>query len=153
MCKNSKLFMFFYFVIGLLLTACTAPNPTETIYKLVGNWKTTKGPAMYESWKIDADSSMLGSSFSINGSDTLMIEKMQLLLLDDSLVYEVNVGSQKTISFGLAKATKNSWIFENHTHDYPNRIIYKMTNDSILQAQTENSAGNKVIEFHFKKIR
>ncbi|MDY0077227.1 MAG: DUF6265 family protein [Bacteroidales bacterium] len=151
--KNSKLFRFLGFVIGLLLTACTAPNPTETIYKLAGDWKTTKGPAMYESWKIAVDSSLLGSAFSINGSDTLMIEKMQLIRLGDSLVYKVNVGSQKTVSFGLAKATKNSWIFENKAHDYPNRIIYKMLNDSILHAQTENSAGNKVVAFHLKKIR
>ncbi|MDY0078802.1 MAG: DUF6265 family protein [Bacteroidales bacterium] len=151
--KNRKLFKFLGFVIGLLLTACTAPNPTETIYKLAGDWKTTKGPAMYESWKIDTDSTLVGLAFSINGSDTLMIEKMQLNHTADSLVYKVNVGSQKTVSFGLAKATKNSWIFENKAHDYPNRIIYKMINDSILHARTENSAGNKVIEFYFKKIR
>ncbi|MBZ0242514.1 MAG: DUF6265 family protein [Bacteroidales bacterium] len=145
--------MFFGFAIGLFLAACNAPKPTETIYKLVDDWKTTKGPLMYESWEIDADSILLGSAFSVNGSDTLMIEKMQLIRQGDSLVYKVNVGSQKTVSFGLVKATKNSWIFENKAHDYPNRIIYKMINDSILHARTENSAGNKVVEFHFKKIR
>lgn len=151
--KNSWLLVIFGFAIGLFLTACNAPKPTETIYKLVGDWKTTKGPAMYESWKIDADSILVGLAFSVNGSDTLMIEKMQLIHLSDSLVYKVNVGSQKTVSFVLAKATKNSWIFENKAHDYPNCIIYTLLNDSILHAQTENSAGNKVIEFNFKKIK
>jgi len=151
--RNDKLFIFFGFIMSAFLVACNAPNPTETIYKLAGDWKTTKGPAMYESWKIDADSILVGLAFSINGNDTLLIEKMQLIRLGDSLVYKVNAGTQKTVSFGLAKATKNSWIFENKIHDYPNRIIYKMINDSILNAQIENSAGNKVVTFHFKKRR
>lgn len=153
MSKNNGSFVFFGFALGLFLVACNAPKPTETIYKLAGDWKTTKGPVLYESWKIKPDSTLLGSSFSVNGSDTLMIEKMQLIRLGDSLVYKVNAGTQKTVSFGLAKATKNSWTFENHTHDYPNRIIYKLINDSMLNAQIENSAGNKVIAFHFKKIK
>jgi len=144
--------MVFSFALGLFLVACNAPEPTETIYKLAGNWKTTEGSVFYESWKINPDSTLLGSGFSINESDTLIIEQMQLIRMGDSLVYKVTAGTQKTVSFGLAKATKNSWIFENHGHDYPNRIIYKMINDSILHAQIENSAGNKVIAFHFKKI-
>jgi len=151
--NNSRLLMILGFVLNFFLMACNSPKPTETIYKLAGEWRTTKGPAFYESWKIQNDSTLAGSAFSINGSDTLMIEKMQLVRLGDSLVYKVNVGNRKTVSFGLAKATKNSWVFENKIHDYPNRIIYKMINDSILHAQTENSAGNKVIEFHFKKRR
>jgi len=151
--KNSGLFMVFSFVLGLFLVACNAPKPTESIYKIAGEWKTTKGPVFYESWKINPDSTLIGSGYSINESDTLIIEKMQLIRLGDSLIYNVNAGTQKTVSFGLAKATKNSWIFENHTHDYPNRIIYKMIDDSTLNAQIENSAGNKVTAFHFKKIK
>ena len=151
--KNSGLFMVFSFVLGLFLVACNAPKPTESIYKIAGEWKTTKGPVFYESWKINPDSTLIGSGYSINESDTLIIEKMQLIRLGDSLIYHVNAGTQKTVSFGLAKATKNSWVFENHTHDYPNRIIYKMIDDSTLNAQIENSAGNKVTAFHFKKIK
>lgn len=151
--KKSRLFVFLGFVIGLFLTACNAPKPTETIFKLVGDWKTTKGPVFYESWKINPDSTLIGSGFSINESDTLIIEQMQLIRLGDSLVYKVTAGTQQTVSFGLVKATKNSWIFENIAHDYPNRIIYKLINDSTLNAQVENSAGNKVIAFYFKKIK
>lgn len=147
------LFVFFGFMLSALLLGCNAPKPTETVYKLAGDWKTTKGPVVYESWRIGWDSTLLGSSFSVNGTDTLMLETIKLIRLGDSLVYKVDAGTQKTVSFGLAKATKNSWIFENHAHDYPNRIIYTLVNDSILDAQIENTAGNKVIAFHFKKLR
>ncbi|MBU1368647.1 MAG: hypothetical protein KJ578_05500 [Bacteroidetes bacterium] len=145
----------FLLVFGLAFSSCTPTKTTDDIYQLAGDWKSTTGPLFYESWKISADSSLAGIGFSINDADTLVIEKMRIERWGDSLVFSAVADKQnagEAIAFGLAKTETNGWVFENLLHDYPNRIIYRILNDSIMEARIENTAGNKARDFHFKRI-
>lgn len=152
--RNSTVIRLFSIVIMGLLSACN--HTSFSIYELQGVWKTDQGPLFYEQWHLQPDSILTGKGFTIKGKDTLILETMRLSINEGNWVYEAKASGQnegQSIAFSLKEQSGSSWIFENLAHDYPNRIIYTFENDSTLKARTENTAGNKVQDFHFKRIR
>lgn len=123
---------------------------------LAGLWQTQDNVLFYEQWTVVNDSVLQGKGYSLNGTDTLFSENIRIAPANGLLTYYAQAGQQnmgQTIAFSLVKHTRNSWIFENPEHDYPNRISYTLLSDSILDARIENMRGNKAQNFHFKRIR
>ena len=144
---------FMVLVLGVLLSC---QQSSTNLYSLEGLWKTEQGPLFYEQWTLMADSNLAGKGFTIKGNDTLILETMRLRQKEGNWVYEALAYGQnngQSITFNLNDQSGNRWIFENLAHDYPNRIVYTFENDSTLMVRTENTAGNKVQDFHFKRIR
>ncbi len=144
---------FMVLILGFLLSC---QHPSSNLYSLQGVWKTEQGPLFYEQWTLMSDSSLKGKGFTIKGNDTLILENIRLRQKEGNWMYEAQASGQndgQSIAFPLKEKSGNSWSFENLAHDYPNRIIYTFKNDSILKARTENTAGNKVQDFHFKRIK
>lgn len=126
------------------------------ISAIAGLWKSEGNLIFYERWDLQPDSSLKGVGFSINGSDTLIAEHLRIALQNDTLCYFATVYRQNKgleIPFKLISNKKNTWVFENAKHDYPNRIIYQLMSDSALFARTENIRGNKPVEFRFKRLK
>ncbi len=131
-------------------------TPKANIGEIAGLWQTEGNMLYYEHWAPRNDSVLEGRGFSLNGSDTLFSEKLKIETSKGAMTYFAQVSDQNkgaAIPFPLVKQTKNSWIFENPQHDYPNRIIYTLLNDSTLDARIENIRGKKAKTFHFKRIR
>ncbi len=153
--RYSPAFRLFFMIFTLVfLQSCN--RPSYSLFDLEGVWKTEQGPLFYEQWTLMADSSLAGKGFTLKGNDSLILETMRLSKKEGNWVYEALASGQndgQIIAFPLKEKSGNSWIFENLSHDYPNRIIYSFENDSILTARTENTAGNKVQDFHFKRIK
>jgi hypothetical protein len=144
--------------IVLLLFACNPAREQKQSMPLsiAGLWKSEGNLVFYEQWDIQPDSSVKGKGFSINGADTLVLENLRIAKLNDTLYYFATVYKQNKgieIPFKLVRSAGSRWVFENATHDYPNRIIYQLENDSVLFARTENIRGNKPVEFHFKRLK
>lgn len=154
---NTRVRFFFAFLLIFLFSCTTHKDDTSTSLKsLVGLWKSEGNLVFYEHWIQLPDSSLVGKGFSINGTDTLFSESLRIAYQNDTLYYYATVYRQNKggeIPFRLVKSEKSGWVFENPSHDYPNRIIYKIQNDSVLFARTENIRGNKPIEFRFKKVK
>jgi len=153
--RFSPAFRLFFMIFTLvLLQSCN--RPSYSLYDLEGVWKTEEGPLFYEQWQLLSDSSLAGKGFTLKGNDSLILETMRLSIKEGNWVYEAKASGQndgQSIAFRLQDQSGNSWIFENLSHDYPNRIIYSFENDSTLKARTENTAGNKVQDFHFKRLK
>jgi hypothetical protein len=56
------------------------------------------------------------------------------------------------VFFRLKEARRNTWIFENPVHDYPNLIEYQLIDENTLIAKTTNLRGNKEIVFNLERI-
>jgi len=160
-------FLRFFLVFFLFLTvSCDRyGNEKSTLPKAwVGLWKSEGNLVFYERWVQLTDSSLSGMGFSISSIDTLYSESFRVDYLHDTLcfffildnpehadpLHRQNNGLE--IPFKLVKWCNGSWIFENPVYAYPNRIIYKLVDDSTLFARRENLRGNKAIEFRFKKM-
>ncbi len=148
-------------LVGLILFTASSCHFGQnkkpvSIHNLQGVWQATEGPLLYEEWMIDDDSALIGLSYSINGKDTLLLEKMRMIKTNGRLHFFARVPDQNAaeeIGFALVKHEKSRWTFENPDHDYPNRIIYELLSDTTLYARIENMRGNKQKEFRFKLVK
>ena len=126
----------------------------ENLKKLEGSWESNNNIIFFENWKLNDDSTLSGSGYSLRESDTVFSEVLMLNLRDGKITYlardpEQNRGA--AVPFSLVKAKRNKFIFENLEHDYPNRIIYEFEEDTLLNIRLETAKGTKGTEFYLKK--
>jgi hypothetical protein len=92
----------------------------------------------------------VGSCYFINESDTLHTETIVLEQRADNITYSAKVKGQnneKAISFTLNTANTNSLVFENVTHDYPQKIVYhKNKTNGLLVTVSGILQGKKRVE-------
>ena len=137
-----------------LLSACFRPDAEESMQnlrQLEGKWSSSEGVLFNESWNVISDTMLAGEGFSLQEKDTVFKEELRIFLKEGQVFYAAKVGeSDQFVTFRLNEAKRNSWVFENHNHDYPNIISYKIDEDELI-ATTTNSNGNKKIEFVMKR--
>ncbi len=104
---------------------------------LEGTWEVQNGQnAIFESWKKQNDTTLQGISYKLLRGDTILLERIQLLERNDSLLYMPTVSDQnqgRTITFTAIKWKKGFILFENPDHDFPQQISYqRVASDSLL---------------------
>ena len=138
----------FLLILFTLLVSCK--NDADTIEKItaskwvLGTWaETTADGTLEETWTSKNDSTFEGTSFFIKGKDTLHNEAIILQQIGEDLVYKATIQGEngdQTILFPLTVTTEKSVTFENKKHDYPQKIVYQLVNDSTM---TLNIAGKQ----------
>jgi hypothetical protein len=104
---------------------------------LLGVWvyQSPKGD-IFESWKKLNDSSFVGHSYTMAGSDTITAEEIRLVERNGEVNYIPSVPDQNMglpVKFKMTSMTDNELIFENPQHDFPQRISYqRLTDDSLV---------------------
>lgn len=81
-----------------------------------------------------------GLSITLKGADTLEVEKMWLMPTDSGF-YFVAAPSQnpEPTLFKLISSDSMRFVFENPTHDFPQRVIYHLVAQDTLQARIEGT--------------
>jgi hypothetical protein len=120
----------------------------EKVSWLIGNWENiTEEGKLSETWEKKNDSTLVGESYFIRDKDTLHSERIELSQKEEELFYIPIVKGQnnnKPVTFKLTLATENEFTFENPTHDYPQKIVYKMVNASNILATISGKQQGKV---------
>lgn len=145
------------FIILLLSAVIVQSQETsnQTIEKfewLTGRWNRTNvkpGRSGVEEWKKSSDSELTGSGILMNGKDTVVIEKIKIVVKDDNIYYVADVSENKDlVYFKFSTITKNSFVCENPDHDFPKRISYTY-DGKVLKATI--SGNGKSIDYLFEK--
>lgn len=125
---------------------------------LIGNWhnKLAKG-LLIEVWNKENDSTLVGQSYFIAGTDTLSIENIRLEQRNGKLSYVPIVRDQnygQAVYFTLTRSTDSLLVFENPKHDFPQKITYQLlANDSLLAEVSAIAEGKlKSQSFSMGKI-
>ena len=149
-------------VIATALISCKngKESPVRQIAKaewLIGAWEN-KMPngTLSENWEKENDSVFKGQSFFIHGKDTIHSESIALVEENGTLMYRPTVQGQnggKPVDFKLTSATDKQLVFENPSHDFPQKISYtKITNDSLVAEISGQQQGKPASEkFSMKK--
>ena len=151
--------MFQKITVLMLLLAIVSCQKKETIEKdkikiadwLLGTWEN-KSPdgVLTESWQKVNDSTFTATSYFIKTDDTLHSEKITLAQKGEMLLYSATVNGQnddKAIDFGSTSETEKKLVFENPSHDYPQKITYtKGANNTLTAEITGNLRGKKTTE-------
>ena len=111
------------------------------------------GARMEEHWSKPAGDLMLGYSRTMRPGRPVFFEQLRIELKDGELTYIPLVGKQGPIPFTLKKSGANVVVFENATHDYPQRIAYERVGDE-LKAKTEllDTANPRTQAFNYKRV-
>jgi hypothetical protein len=123
---------------------------------LAGYWENETGNQIYtEQWMIPAGTSMLGASRTVAGGKTVAYEFLQIRRDEQGdIFYVARPSGQAEAAFRLVKHSDRELVFENPTHDFPQRIIYRLQEASSPLHQTPDfctahgrrQAGAQVVE-------
>jgi hypothetical protein len=147
---QNLLLLLFIFV----LTVCNTDQQNkipEKIFWLEGRWQLEES-GTYEIWKKDKHE-LTGRLIKIEKKDTVVLERLKLKSIENSVFYEATVSSQnygKPVCFRLTKSDDKEFIFENPEHDFPKKITYVFNTQNQLTARI--SGNNKAVEFKYKRI-
>lgn len=143
----------------LLFASCSQDKNAEKNFnklkKLEGMWESKNNIIFFEKWKLIDDSTLSGKGYSLRDRDTVFSEVLRLNLRNGKITYLAKDPDQNrgaAVPFGLEKATRNKFIFENLEHDYPNRITYEFEKDSLLKIRLETAKGTKVTAFYLRRM-
>jgi hypothetical protein len=140
---------------SVLLVLVSCQNKSENKYEQLGkmDWLTAtwenKMPegTLKEIWVKENDSTFSARSFFIKEEDTLHNETILLSQKNDVITYSAKIigeNNDKFIDFKLTTTNENSYTFENPSHDYPQKIMYKKVDNNNLVATISGIQGDKL---------
>ena len=152
-------------VIALPLIALTAlapalvraeDAPLERLGWLAGCWAAEQGEAgSVEHWLPLAGGTMLGIGRTVKNGRTVEHEFMQIRLnAEGQPVFIAQPSRQKEATFVATSIGERAVTFENPTHDFPQRVIYRAVGESGLAARIEGQRNGTTrgIDFPMRRV-
>lgn len=126
----------------------------EKLAWLSGCWEN-KDSARHveEQWMAPRGGTMLGMGRTVVGARTREFEQMQIREEAGALVFTASPSGQATASFRSIELSGASVVFENRSHDFPQRIIYRRQSDGSLMARIEGERDGKLSGVDFPMRR
>jgi Domain of unknown function (DUF6265) len=149
-------------LLVLSVVAVANPKPTRIITDISelswisGDWQTASGgrAQIEEHWTFPAGGSMLGMSRTVAGSKTSEFEFLRIEQRDDGIYYVAQPkGRCPATDFRLTRVTAQEAVFENPSHDFPKRIIYRKPADDALTASIDGGERTKEMTFAYRRMK
>ena len=147
------------FAAVLLLAASFAGAQTpslDAVAFLAGTWTGEEGGvSMEEHWTSPAGGLMLGLHRDVFPDKPAFFEFLRIETTPKGIVYLASPRGAPATPFPLVESGGNRAVFENREHDFPTRIIYRLTPEGALHARVEGSKKGKPAfeEWTWKKAK
>lgn len=131
----------------------------KPLHALQGLWKMETGRgAIYEEWQVKTDDKLGGRSYRINNADTMIMERIELFINGNEIVYRPVVtdqNNQQPVTFKLVSNTDGRYVFENKAHDFPQRVIYKIVSSDSVHARIEGirNGQERGSDFRYSRVK
>lgn len=149
----SKAFLCF----ALMLFSFLAPgqqtkNNLKSVEWIIGTWQRTNtkpGQTAYEKWEKTSKGEFRGMGVTLEGKDTVFVEKLKIMAKDNELFYVADVAHNKApVYFKFTKLGATGFVSSNPAHDFPKEISYQLAGEKL---QAKISGDGKAIGFDFVK--
>jgi hypothetical protein len=154
------------FISVVLLSACSSSEKQEpatqslgfNFIRIAGTWYNNyDNDTIYEKWYKINDSLYKGNSVLQKDNDTTILEYLEISTKNGEWHYSpIAVGQNfnKSVHFKLKHQSKDTLIFENLLHDYPQNISYYFIGKDSLNAVISGTHKNKIHSktYAFKKV-
>lgn len=135
-------------------------DPYEKIKSMnwiIGKWNMGNGDTLStETWEMKNDSVFSSISMDVkNGKDTLRYEEITIEQKGNEVFYIPVVKGQndgKGVNFKLTSAEGQKLVFENPDHDFPKKITYQLSGDT-LYAEISGPMGRHDVVMKFPMVR
>lgn len=142
-------------VLCLALTpvaADAAEDKQEMPGWMTGAWARSDGENWAdEYWTPPRGGMMIGASRSGKDDKLVFWEHMRIVQEEDGLVFTAIAGDQKPVRFVETRRSDDEIVFENQSHDYPQRIHYWREGRD-LKARISLIDGTKAVDFSFRMM-
>jgi hypothetical protein len=141
--------------ILLLLAALSEPADVSALSWLAGCWRGTSGSrTVDEMWMAPSGGGMLGAGRTVSGDRIVDHEFLQIRVQDGRLVYIAKPARQPEASFTAAAVGPREVVFENLEHDFPQRVIYRLSDDLSLSARIEGTSNGRprAVDFPMRRV-
>jgi hypothetical protein len=148
--------MRYLILLSLALTGLpTQVKTTADLGFMTGCWQFERnGRRVEEHWLAPAGGSLIGVSRTVAGGKTVDYEFLQIRDTADGVTYIAKPARQPEASFRMSSSTAEEIVFENPTHDFPQRIRYRRAGADTLHARIEGTMNGKAsgIDFPYARV-
>jgi hypothetical protein len=117
---------------------------------LAGCWEQRAGGRLVEEqWMAPRGGTMLGMSRTTRGDTLVEYEQVRIFERGGKLVYAAHPSGQEPAEFESTTLTDSLIVFENPTHDFPQRIVYQRLGLDSLIARVEGTTRGRARSFQF----
>lgn len=136
----------------LLMGQAAPPAGVGDLAWMSGHWEAAEGGRWSEeSWSAPRAGIMLGHSRSGRGDGLSEFEFLRLQAGADGVpVYLAQPGGRPPVPFRLTAHDRGSATFENPAHDFPQRIVYRRTGDTMV-ATISALDGSNTVSWTFRR--
>ena len=125
------------------LAAQSASSPITRAGWLSGCWEMRVGDRYtMEMWMPPAGGTMMGASRTTRAGVVREYEQLRLHTSGDTLVYTALPSGQKMTDFKSTTVSETSLVFENPTHDFPKKVMYRRVGADSVVARVEGPGPN-----------
>ena len=121
-------------------------QPTlDALAWMAGAWSgTSRGIDLVVQWTVPKGNSMIGMHRDVGKGRTRGFEFLRIEQQGDTIVYlSMPNGRSPATPFPLKEVAGTRVVFENPTHDFPQRVIYWLGSDGRLHARVEGTMNGK----------
>ena len=146
------------FCVFLLLSAAHANAGEPSLGQLSwlgGCWNLQGAqPGSGEQWMPPVGDSMLGVSRTVHQGKTVSFEFMRIAKdADGNIAFFAQPSGKPPTRFSTRSMGAHEVVFENPGHDFPQRVIYRLTSPEQLDASIEGMRGGSLKRIDFPMIR
>lgn len=142
-------------VLGLDASSTDPGARVTQVAWLAGCWEQAAGPRLVEEqWTRPRGGLMLGSGRTVRADTLVEYEQTRIFERGGRLVYGANPSGQAPAEFESTELSDSSVTFENPTHDFPQRVIYRRRGADSLIGRVEGTRGGKVrgVDFPYARV-
>jgi hypothetical protein len=117
----------------MLVAAGASAQTASQVSWMAGCWRqVADGRTVDEVWMAPAGGTMIGISRTVGGSRTVAFEFLRIHEEGGRLTFTAKPSGQNEASFAVLRIGSRDVVFENATHDFPQRVIYRLENDTLV---------------------
>jgi hypothetical protein len=122
---------------------------------LQGCWERRAGNRVVEEqWMQPRGGAMLGMSRTVRGDSLVEWEFLRLYERGQELVYAAQPARQPPAEFTSTSIERDVIKFANPAHDFPQRIIYRLSGDSLFaRIEGQMNGRDRGVDFRYGRVR
>jgi hypothetical protein len=106
-----------------------------------------------EQWMKPLGGMMVGAARTVKGGKAVGFEYLRIVEDAEGIFYVAKPAANKEETrFRLIRSSPGEVVFENPTHDFPQRVMYKLSGDK-LDARIEGTMNGKLRGIDFPHVR
>lgn len=127
----------------------------ESLAWMAGGWVFEGKAHIEEHWMAPKGGAMVGMGRTVARGRMVAFEFLRIETKDGATDYIASPGGQPPTRFRLVRTSASEAVFENPTHDFPKRILYRLQPDGSLLARVEGDGTEKekALEFKYRRIK